>query len=183
MQVEDPQEPTRLDPVKLTRSANEKIFTLLKEKLGDKVKLKKSKSAQVVKTRHFKYYTDPKKLKSQSSKIEVVIQIRIEDTYKIPEVKISDLAAKVALKATKYIVKTFGEKEEFPIVLTPEQIEQLQKAFTETEYMGDAHVKFGQYLRQCYEAYNPDQFKAPYVTVMQSSGCFGRTRSGRRSLF
>ncbi|KAI9994712.1 hypothetical protein PInf_011543 [Phytophthora infestans] len=48
-------------------------------------------------------------------------------------------------------------------------------AFTETAYLGDAHLKFEEYLLCCWRAYDSETFKAPYVTVVQSSG-FGKSR-------
>ncbi|KAL3663856.1 hypothetical protein V7S43_011268 [Phytophthora oleae] len=146
------------------------VFTLLKTKLGDKV----SKPLAVVEARHLIRFTDSKKIQEQSARIEGFTMIGIEDAYTLPEVT-PDVGEDVATGTIAALIKKFGIKERTRTALTRDEVEQLQKAFTETEYMGDAHVKFGQYLRQCYEAYNPDQFKAPYVTVMQSSG-FGKSR-------
>ncbi|KAG1694177.1 hypothetical protein DVH05_021833 [Phytophthora capsici] len=151
------------------------IFDLLKEKLGDKVKVKKPKALEAVDVGDMEDYTDPYKLESQAAEIKGAIKTLIRRVYKIPEVTNSDLAIKVATEAAAYLVNTFGVKEPTPFVLTPREIEQLQKAFTETEYMGDAHIKLGQYLRRCWVAYIPKKFKAPYVTVVQSSG-FGKSR-------
>ncbi|KAG1706403.1 hypothetical protein DVH05_001551 [Phytophthora capsici] len=150
-------------------------FDLLNEKLGGKVKVKKSKALVAVKVGDMEKYTDPYKLESQSAGIKGVIKKGIRNTYKIPEGTSSDLATKVATEATTYLVNTFGVKEPTPVVLTTREIEQLQKAFTETEYMGDAHIKLGQYLRRCWVAHSPKKFNAPYVTVVQSSG-FGKSR-------
>lgn len=41
--------------------------------------------------------------------------------------------------------------------------------------MDNSQDKFEEYLWRCWEEYNPAMYKAPYVTVVQSSG-FGKRR-------
>jgi len=59
----------------------------------------------------------------------------------------------------------------------PALLERLEFAFTKLAYRGDACTSFRAYLNRCWEEYSsrPDAYKAPYLSIVQSSG-FGKSR-------
>jgi hypothetical protein len=89
-----------------------------------------------------------------------------------------DIQYEVADEVARQVAHETGKRfsvEESTVNTSPDAMDQLESAFTETRYIGHAHIAFEKYLRRCWKAYNSAQFKAPCVAVVQSSG-FGKSR-------
>ncbi|RLN95627.1 hypothetical protein BBJ28_00020449, partial [Nothophytophthora sp. Chile5] len=86
------------------------------------------------------------------------------------------VAFEVAVTAAKQVKHALVGKDA-SYALYPELHEQLQFAFTELDYLGDAGDELAAYLKRCWLAYqgNEDAYEAPCVAVVQSSG-FGKSR-------
>ncbi|KAK1940555.1 hypothetical protein P3T76_008006 [Phytophthora citrophthora] len=155
----------------MVKFVNDTIYKLLQAKIGSKLELTHE---VVIQPGKLKAYCDTEKLQSSKiqDKLEGIIETRIESAYPFPDMEA--IEADIAAKVVKALVQEYGPKQPLS---TPAEVRQLEYAFTKTKYIGDAHLKFAQYLRRCCTTnqHYPCRFKAPYVEVMQSSG-FGKSR-------
>ncbi|KAI9994742.1 hypothetical protein PInf_011573 [Phytophthora infestans] len=146
--------PPQLNPDVVAAFMNNFIYTFLSEK-GVISKLQAGEEVLVVAyPRDFAKFATPKEL--QKNKVIVFVGI--------------------AAAAVNAWIDEFGEKDlDSPPVLSDELMQQLKLTFFETEYHGNAHVNFADYLWRCWKVYDSKIFRALYVTVVQSSG-FGKSR-------
>ena len=106
-------------------------------------------------------------------RLSAVLELHIYETYGVEH----NAATIVAKKTAADFIRRYGVQMTSAPVLNSKQVERLEIAFTKTEYIGDASSKFKAYLERCWKMYrtNPELYKAPYVSVVQSSG-FGKSR-------
>ncbi|EEY64410.1 uncharacterized protein PITG_21418 [Phytophthora infestans T30-4] len=107
----------------------------------------------------------------------LVAWIMIE--YKHDPIVSFPVASKVA-KETAEEVKAAISAVINPSLKTTHNLELwdlLEVAFTQLQYRGNAHILFRQYVERCWKQYtgHPGDYKAPYVSIVQSSG-FGKSR-------
>ncbi|KAK1940986.1 hypothetical protein P3T76_007692 [Phytophthora citrophthora] len=153
---------------------NDDIYRQIRDQLGTGVEMAK---AVVVDADVMKLFCDATKLQDEKTKRSITAFMVKAILFDYPIVKERTDASSIAATAVNNLITQLQSIESPPRAQTTTEVDQLKYAFTKTEYLGDAHVKFGQYLRRCYSVYanTPNKFKAPYVAVAQSSG-FGKSR-------
>ncbi|KAG7399759.1 hypothetical protein PHYBOEH_008093 [Phytophthora boehmeriae] len=151
---------------------NENVFELLKERneqLRQKNVASQIKAPAVLPEATAKWYRDRGFANFTGPGLESHIGV-LYGAYGISDEDIIEVADQVA-RMTK---ARFG-KETSMTQLSEDDMKELKIAFTQTDYVGDAHVAFEKYLWRCWKEYNPMKYKSPYVAVVQSSG-FGKSR-------
>ncbi|EEY67550.1 uncharacterized protein PITG_17869 [Phytophthora infestans T30-4] len=166
--------PPQLNPDAVVAFMNNFIYTFLSEK-GVINKLQAGEKVLVVaRADDFEDYATPKELqddKDVCGSVKTLIRLAYGKN-----VVSADVARSVAAAAVNAWIDEFGEKDlDSSPVLSDELMQQLKLAFSETQYHGNAHEKFADYLWRCWEVYDSEIFRALYVTVVQSSG-FGKSR-------
>ncbi|KAI9994745.1 hypothetical protein PInf_011576 [Phytophthora infestans] len=164
----------QLNPDVVAAFMNNFIYTFLSEK-GVISKLQAGEEVLVVAyPRDFAKFATPKEL--QKNKVIVFVGLCVAIPFVYPREIVIDVADSIAAAAVNAWIDEFGEKDlDSPPVLSDELMQQLKLTFFETEYHGNAHVNFADYLWRCWKVYDSKIFRALYVTVVQSSG-FGKSR-------
>ncbi|KAG7385347.1 hypothetical protein PHYBOEH_009086 [Phytophthora boehmeriae] len=148
----------------LTEIASELVFSLL---LKQKSLSEETKKRLELKTLEITDETVEMAIRGSLDLLRPVLLAAIIEVYRGID---SDMALAVARKAAEQIMAVVAKRGS-------ETDPGLIEAFTNSEYLGTAADELADYLRRCWGAYTLDScsYKAPYVTVVQSSG-FGKSR-------
>ncbi|KAL3659929.1 hypothetical protein V7S43_015230 [Phytophthora oleae] len=161
-----------MNPERMAEFLNAEIYKQVQAKSGKGMEFTE---AEVVDAEEMKDYSGASKLQDEVIKRSITALMVKGIRYVYPIAQERTVALDIAGTAVNNLITQLGLQESPSHVQTQTEIEQLKYAFTKTKYVGNAHVRFAQYLRRCYKAYKPKKFKAPYVEVVQSSG-FGKSR-------